>query len=148
MNRWRKGKRGELEVARLLYQAHYGSPPNPDRDVFVRTKGGVRQKEGDLVTPADFPFFVEVKNRSISLPKLLTSEWLKMLSETITKAKRKPILFCFKCQREWWVVTNAPIDAQLFIVINQHEFAITTLKKFCEWWQQKERNKHEAQTRN
>lgn len=130
----RKGKEGELEVARILYRAHYGEEPPKDRQVFVRTKPGVRQVEGDLIVPDDFgfvtyktttgyfatrKFYVEVKNRSICLTTLMHSkEWKAMIFDAARKAEDagRLLLFVFKVHGKWWVLMNfvSPIANQCF----------------------------------
>lgn len=83
----RKGVKGEREVARKLYEVWVGVPPPPDREIFVRTKIGVRQRLGDIVVPDDFPFVVEVKNRNLPLSSVVdfTSQFHRLVDETITK---------------------------------------------------------------
>ncbi len=145
----RKGKEGELDVARRLYEAHFGCPPPPDRTVFVRTKPGVRQHEGDLIVPEDFPFFVEVKNRSICLSHLLRDEWGEIIKTTHNHSWpqcRIPLLI-FKVHREWWVLTrfvDVPLRlAYLNTAVSTAFFVLLPLKQFCQWWRQK---REEAKT--
>lgn len=82
-----KGVKGEREVARKLYEAWMGIPPPPDREIFVRTKIGVRQSLGDIVVPPDFPYLVEVKNRPIALKSVVefTGQFRRLIDETVTK---------------------------------------------------------------
>lgn len=139
----RKGKRGELQVGRLLYTAHYGTPPPPDRTVFVRTKPGVRQHDGDLVVPDDFPFLVEVKNRSICLSQLLTAEWQAMLTDAYKRSQQKEVhlLFVFKVHHRWWVATPLTGPTPLFFYFVRPDSdgpvmlcGVLPLDAFCAWW--------------
>ncbi len=83
----RKGVRGEQQIARKFYLHLFGEIPPADRTVFVRTKIGVRQKEGDLVVPTGFPVAVEVKNRPIPLLSVLnfSSPFRTIVLETIQR---------------------------------------------------------------
>jgi len=99
-----KGRRGEQEVARMLYKAHYGTKPPADRQVFIRVGFGRSQPQGDLIVPPDFPFTVEVKNREVPLHRLPQEvcEWLTpYLADGDLKGS---MLLIFKHQRKWWVV--------------------------------------------
>ncbi len=135
----RKGKVGELEVARWLYRAHYGMEPARDREVFVRTKPGVRQREGDLVVPADFPFYVEVKNRPICLTHLLRKEWQEMVAEAWQRAReaRRRLLMVIKVHRTWWVLCDVfSEDAQLQMRCDGESLSLLPLSAFCHKWGQ------------
>lgn len=141
----RKGKEGELAVARLLYKAHYNHDPPPDRSVFVRTKPGVRQEKGDIVFPDDFAiwgkgFYAEVKNRQFCLPQLAhSSELHKMIEKAYSEAQKQNLflLFIFKSHREWWVITDLITPGWWIIYLPPEQiFSMTTLASFCNWWKE------------
>lgn len=149
----RKGKEGELIVARMLYVAHYGEEPKRDRTVFVRTKPGVRQIEGDLIVPEDFAyaveherkpkkFYVEVKNRSICLKHLWGEEWRSIVIDAIRKAQwvDRHLLFIFKVHGEWWVLMNwiSPLSLSCFRFLVKegygYEIYLMPFKEWLAWW--------------
>lgn len=82
-----KGVKGEREVGRKLYEVWVGVSPPPDRDIFVRTKIGVRQRAGDIVVPPDFPYLIEVKNRNVPLKSVVefSGQFRQLVDETVTK---------------------------------------------------------------
>lgn len=84
----RKGVIGEQEVARKL--ASLFGLAGADREVFVRTKIGVRQTFGDIVVPPEFPFVIEVKNRPNPLHSVInfTSPFRTIVEETVRKLSR------------------------------------------------------------
>lgn len=58
----RRGKAGEREVGRALYEAWFGEPAPARREHFARHRYGMEQPKGDLTVPDGFPFRVSVKN--------------------------------------------------------------------------------------
>ena len=100
----RKGKEGELWVGRWLYRVWYDREPEPDRQVFVRTKVGVRQDEGDIVVPPEFPFVVEVKNRllhPIADLELFTQICSELIGKAEKQGKEGGLLF-FRLNKRTW----------------------------------------------
>lgn len=110
----RKGVRGEQEVARKIFQVVFGQTPPPDRDIFVRTKIGVRQREGDIVVPKDFPLTFEVKNRPNPLTSVVnfTSPFSKLVEEVKGKGGERDVCLVTKIGHKspfyYFVVTKDP----------------------------------------
>jgi len=95
----RKGRRGEQEIARLLYKAWFGEEPPAERSVFVRTGLGRKQPHGDIVVPSDFPYIVEVKNRNFQLHEITP----RFVEECI-HGRRLPVAIFLKLCHKWYVV--------------------------------------------
>lgn len=103
-----KGRRGEQEIGRILYEAWFGSPPPKDREHFIRVGFGRRQARGDLILPPDFPFTaVEVKNRNVPLEEVLEikGQFLKWLLNLTP-----PATLIFKHNRKWIVAIVTMTD--------------------------------------
>lgn len=103
----RKGKDGENEVGKLLWKAWYGADPPRHREVFVRTKPGVRQRMGDLVVPPDFPFYVSIKNVISPLHHFFAGGkalgWWADAVVAADKASLSPMLIWKVARGTWWV---------------------------------------------
>lgn len=114
----RKGNTGERAVAKLLSN-WWGSE-------FTRTpsSGGFATQKfrenwnaiGDVVTPADFPFVVEVKNvKSWNLSDLLTSKvsiltkYWKQVNDEVGDLPKYPMLVFKKNRSEWFVMIDMAV---------------------------------------
>ncbi len=95
-----KGRRGEQEVARILYKAWFGVEPSKEREFFVRVGFGRKQPYGDLIVPPDFPFIVEVKNINFDLQQITPAT----LQSIIKNKANLPVAVFLKLNHKWWVV--------------------------------------------
>lgn len=95
-----KGRRGEQEIGRILYKAWFGSEPPKERTVFIRTGFGRKQPYGDLITPADFPYIVEVKNTNYNLQSLN----VKTIKTFVEGKARLPVAVFIKLGGRWFVI--------------------------------------------
>lgn len=128
-----KGRRGEQDIARWLYEVWFNEPPPADRSVFIRVGLGRKQPTGDLILPPDFPFrAVEVKNREVSITDLLT---LSGDIGTWVKSYPAPALVFVKVKRKWVaiVVTDSPVSINVFSVkIGSVFVSLMTLQQLCD----------------
>lgn len=126
-----KGRRGEQEVARLLYKAWFGKDSPADRQVFIRVGFGRKQPTGDLLTPPDFPFIVEIKNTKVELQQLLglLDKWLQPYQH-----RDKKVAVVFKVKRAWWAAfeVDAPLESGFYILLGGKFFKVCSLQ---EWLQ-------------
>lgn len=129
-----KGRKGERDIARWLYEVWFNEPPPADRSVFVRVGLGRKQLSGDLILPPDFPFrAVEVKNREVSITQLLTLTgdvgiWVKSYPA--------PALVFVKVKRKWVAiaVTDSPVLINVFSVKSGSVFvSLMTLQQLCDY---------------
>lgn len=143
MNPLRKGRKGEQEVARHLYKAHFGEDPPADRQVFIRVGLGRKQPKGDLIVPSDFPFIVEVKNTEVPFHRLpaFLSQWMQPYQGDLHR-----LMVVFKNNRKWWVsvsglyvkeVANTPIFRGK-VYVGEWEVGVwlMPLEVFCSLWRQ------------
>lgn len=132
----RKGKDGENEVGRILYRLWNGEEPPPRREMFVRTKPGVRQREGDLIVPPDFPYFVSIKNRVAPLHQLFSGgQVLRWWAEAVKGAEgagRRPLLVWKVARGLWWFALysggwmhHAPLEELRFIFVVDSRRVVT-----------------------